>query len=141
MSKKVGYTSERVKPGGKQPVMRASLYNGEVQEMTLPDGTLKGIKIVLEERGVCTKKMVKEDILKTYEDVKNSKTILCELIEGRGHMCIYIPKFHCELNPIERCWCQAKKHTIIKFFQKSKYYEKAYSEGYTTENVDSIVKM
>ena len=105
-----------VKPGGKQPVMRASLYNGEVQGMTLPDDTPKGMKMVLEERGVCTKKMVKEDMvakLKTYEDFKNSKTILCELIEGRGHniMCTYVPKFHCELNPIERCWCQAKKHT------------------------------
>ncbi len=21
-------------------------------------------------------------------------------------MCVYIPKLHCELNPIERCWCQ-----------------------------------
>ena len=46
-----------VKPGDKQPVMRASLYNIEVQEMTLPDGTPKGMKMVLEERGVCTKKM------------------------------------------------------------------------------------
>ena len=29
----------------------------------------------------------------------------------------------------------------MKFFQKSKDYEKAYSESYTTENVDSIVNM
>ena len=28
-----------VKPGGKQPVMRPTVYNGEVQEMTLSDGT------------------------------------------------------------------------------------------------------
>ena len=68
-----------VKPGGKQPVMWASLYYGEVQEMTLPDGTPKGMKIVLEERGVCTKKVVKEDMiakLKACEDFENSKTII-----------------------------------------------------------------
>ena len=159
-----------VKPGGKQPVMRPTVYNGEVQEMTLPDGTPKGMKMVLEERGVCTKGMVAKDMtakLKTYQDFKNSKTILSELVENKGHKCVYIPKFHCEVNPIERCWCQAKKYTrayangsivrlrkivpegletatkdmIIIFFQKSKDYEKAYREGYTTENVDSIIKL
>ncbi len=159
-----------VNPGGKQPAMRQTVYNGNIQEMTLPNGTAKGMKMVLEERGVCTKGMVAKDMtarLKTYEDLKNSKTILCELIESKGHMCVYLPKFHCELNPIERCWCQAKKYTraysngsivrlrkivpegmetatkdmIKKFFQKSKDYKTAYREGYTTENVDSIVKL
>jgi hypothetical protein len=24
-----------------------------------------------------------------------------EMITGRGHLCIFLPKFHCELNPIE----------------------------------------
>ncbi len=159
-----------VKPGGKQPVMRTTIFNGETQEMVLPDGTPKGMKIVLEERGVCTNDMISKDMakkLKEYNDFKNCKSIICEKIESRGHMCIYIPKFHCELNPIERCWCQAKKYTrayangsivrlrkilpkgldsvtkemIMKFFQKSKDYEKAYREGYTTENVDNIVKL
>ena len=26
-------------------------------------------------------------------------------------ICIFLPKFHCELNPIERCWAQAKRYT------------------------------
>ena len=30
------------------------------------------------------------------------------LIEGRGHKCIFIPKFHCELNPIEMYWGYSK---------------------------------
>ncbi len=34
----------------------------------------------------------------------------------------------------------ATKDMIKKFFRKSKDYETAYREGYTTENVDSIVK-
>ena len=24
---------------------------------------------------------------------------------------LFIPKYHCELNPIERCWSQAKRYT------------------------------
>ena len=31
-----------VKQGGKQPMMRSTKFNGEVQEMTLPDGTPQG---------------------------------------------------------------------------------------------------
>ena len=71
------------------------------------------------------------------------------------------------INPIERCWCQAKRHTrayangsivrlrkivpegletvtmdmINRFFLTCNDYEKAYREGYTTQNVDSIVKI
>ena len=39
-----------VKPGGKQPIMRDGAWNGQVQKMTLPDGTPKGMKLVLQER-------------------------------------------------------------------------------------------
>jgi transposase len=27
-----------------------------------------------------------------------------------GYMCIFLPKFHCELNPIEFFWSQVKKY-------------------------------
>ena len=126
--------------------------------------------MVLEEWGVCTeakkaKDMVK--ILKGYNDFNESKTVLTEAIERRGHMCVYLPNFHCGLNPIERCWCQAKQHTrayangsivrlrkivpkgletvsmdmIKKFFLTRNDYEKAYREGYTTHNVHSITDL
>ena len=61
------------------------------------------MKLVLEERGVDTTGM------KGFDDFKASKTILEEYIEMRGHLCLYIPKYHCELSPIERVWCFAKK--------------------------------
>ena len=32
-------------------------------------------------------------------------------LRERGHLCKFFPKFHCELNVIERCWCHAKKYT------------------------------
>ena len=46
-----------VYPGGKQAVMRDTEWNGEVQKMVLPDGTPKGMKIILQERGVNVKGM------------------------------------------------------------------------------------
>ena len=49
--------------------------------------------------------------LNTYSDFSTQKNILEELVEGKGHIhvCMFFPKYHCELNPIERNWCHAKK--------------------------------
>ena len=41
-----------ISDGGKQPRMRDTLWNGQVQQMTLEDGRQKGMKQVLIERGV-----------------------------------------------------------------------------------------
>lgn len=51
-----------VKDGGKQPFMRDASWEGVVQNMTLPDGRQKGMKTVLEERGVDTKGMNAEKL-------------------------------------------------------------------------------
>jgi transposase len=34
--------------------------------------------------------------------------LLQTLIEAAGHKCYFLPKFHCELNPIEMQWGWAK---------------------------------
>ena len=126
-------------------------------------GTPKGMRKILEERGVDTGSMrLKEmrDLLKTFPDFKQQKNILEEYIEQRGHICMFYPKFHCELSPIERVWCQSKKHTITrlikivpegldsvtveqieKFFRTCRDYEKAYREGGTGREVEERVKM
>ena len=44
-----------VRPGGKQLVMRSTVFNGVQQTMVLPDGRPKGLKIVLQERGIDTR--------------------------------------------------------------------------------------
>ena len=36
-------------------------------------------------------------------------TKLEEVVHSRGHICLFFPKYHCELNPIERNWCNAKR--------------------------------
>ena len=38
------------------------------------------------------------------------KSLLEEAINARGHLCIFLPKYHCELNFIEMLWCRAKQH-------------------------------
>ena len=103
-----------VRPGGKQPVMRNTVYNGIQQTMVLPDGRPKGLKIVLQERGIDIRGMnadkLREELSK-FDDFKNAKTLVEEKVESRGHLCMFFPKFHCELNAIERCWCHAKKYS------------------------------
>lgn len=57
-----------VKDGGKQPFMRDTVWNGDHQSMVTDDGVQKGMRTVLEERGVDTKGMnaekMREELLK-----------------------------------------------------------------------------
>ena len=51
-------------------------------------------------------------VLGSHPDFRNEKSsIECYLIEEKGHIVYMIPKFHCELNPIERVWSQSKRYT------------------------------
>ena len=35
------------------------------------------------------------------QDFQDRTTILENEVHQRGHLCVFLPKFHCELNPIE----------------------------------------
>ena len=62
--------------------------------MVLPDGRPKGMKRVLEERGVDTENMKAADmrlILGGHDDFKHEKTALEHLMAAKGHRCYYIP--------------------------------------------------
>lgn len=52
-------------------------------------------------------------VLSLQPDFQREKPLLQLLIERAGHKCLFLPKFHCELNPIEMVWGQAKRR---KFF-------------------------
>lgn len=47
-------------------------------------------------------------VLSLQDDFVNEKPLLQHYLEGRGHVCLFLPKFHCELNPIEMLWGYAK---------------------------------
>ena len=120
----------RLKPGGKQQVPRDDWYGEarQAQSMAFPmdyeianlRGLAKGLKQVLTERGLFNNSMrldcgasVKIDrnsnllrccarhCMSTNQDFLEQKSILEETIEGAGFTCLFLPKFHCELNPIE----------------------------------------
>ena len=107
-----------LKDGGKQPILRDTVFNGQRQSLILPDGRPKGIQTILTERGLwksnlrlfcgVKKTIVTNDdccarhILAAQEDFKVNKPLLQEVIESMGHKVIFYPKFHPELNFIEQ---------------------------------------
>ena len=146
-----------VRPGGAQPRMRDTYFNGRLQRTVKDRGVPKGMKQVLEERGVNVSKTKAEDMRETLQsmhDFKYEKTKVETLLFNNEYKGYFIPKFHCELNPIERVWAQSKKYTrancdyafkgleetiepalesvslesIRKFFRKMRDYLKAYRE-------------
>jgi hypothetical protein len=86
----------------------------------------KGMKAVLIERGLfraglkmeCKKPKCEPDatdccatrILSLQADFQEQKSLVQEVIEDAGHLCIFLPKFHCELNFIEFFWGAIKKY-------------------------------
>ena len=148
-----------VNPGGKQPVMRDTMWAGKVQKMVFNLGIPKGMKAVLEERGINTQTLKGEQmrtILRNHDDFKNEQPKIIRFLEEKGHRALFLPKFHPELNPIERVWAQAKQYTkayckyniislrrnvnpgldtvqlqnIKKFHRKARDYMFAYFEGH-----------
>ena len=112
---------------------------------------------VLEEREIDTNRMRAPDmrlVLGAHTDFKYEKTALEHFMQERGHRAIFLPKFHCELNSIERVWGEAKRYsqahcnysfaslertiiptlesvqldTIWKYFRKCREYMQAYRE-------------
>lgn len=54
-------------------------------------------------------------VLSLQDDFANEKPMLQHYVEGRRHICMFLPKFHCELNPIERLWGYAKYRKSFTF--------------------------
>ena len=157
----------------KQPKMRAGWFvaaNGETieQSMLNEDGEPKGLRRVLRERGLEYKKNLfckdsgsdRSDcclrhIMAAQPDFKEQKTILAEFLATTKHICDFLPKFHCELAPIECFWGWAKRYcranceysfaglmktvpialdavplpTIRRYFRKVQHLMEAYHQG------------
>ena len=124
-----------VRPGRKQAHMHDSWYLRDgrkvVQSMKFPadhaeyPNQPKGIKEILTEhglyqgnlRGKCSSKCdpdktdcCNKRILEHQPDFQQQKSLVQEVIEAAGHLCIFLPKFHCELNFIEFFWGVVKRY-------------------------------
>ena len=122
-------------PGGKQARMRDGwfLQNGQrvAQPMVFPTDHRefpdqpKGMKQVLQERNLwvdgllmkCQDKCRVDSgnccakrLLEVQPDFQEQRSLVWEVIEAAGHLCIFLPKFHCELNFIEYFWGAMKKY-------------------------------
>ena len=102
-----------VGPGGKNvPAMRSTTWNGQPQSMVDTNGRPKGLRKVLEERGINTKRLSKKQmvtILSSHHDFMHEKCTVEKQVTSFGHRILFLPKFHCKFNPIERVWCKAKE--------------------------------
>jgi hypothetical protein len=92
-------------------------HHGKAQKMTTEAGEAKGLQQTLEERGfknvrgmrakcslVCpleNNDCCMAQLLSKQDDFRLQKSLLKQKFKARGHFCVFLPKFHCELNPIE----------------------------------------
>ncbi len=111
--------------GGKQRIQKDTIIpmnnpipalRGQIQKMTTDTGEAKGLEQTLRERGFNVDKMRAKckpvcpfenegccmaRLLSRQDDFVNQISMLEACITKAGHLCIFLPKFHCELNPIE----------------------------------------
>jgi transposase len=52
-------------------------------------------------------------VMSLQEDFVNKKPQLQHDLEARGHVCLFLPKFHCELNLIKLVWGYVKYCELI----------------------------
>ena len=74
----------------------------------------KGDEVVLEERGVSTAGKTADwmhETLGQHSDFRDEKSMIEHMLIEKGHIPCFLPKFHPELNPIERVWAQLKRFT------------------------------
>jgi len=62
------------------------------------------------DNGNHTKECCAFGALQACEDFNADTKRLTEIIHAAGHRVLYLPKYHCELNPIERYWAGMKKY-------------------------------
>lgn len=71
-------------------------------------GVPKGMRVTPQERGIDTRGIVANDmreILASHQ-LPKSEELTQFVVEDKGHLMYMLPKFHCELNPIEQVWAQ-----------------------------------
>lgn len=127
---KMVYGSDGAVLKKKIPMTGAKFANGSPQSLYFPPdhqraGVFKGMKNILNERGIdvtglraqcpnfkceppaldcCCRR-----ILFNQPDFADVESCLETHCKERSFRVLFLPKFHCELNPIEQCWGAAKR--------------------------------
>ena len=100
------------KRGGNQPVMRDTVWAGKVQKLVCPDGTPKRPAKIWRRGKSMEVYILKLEhmhiILAKHDNFKNENNALETFLWKNGHIALFLPKFHCELNGIERVWGHRK---------------------------------
>ena len=165
--------------GGKVPAMRDTWFINAAgervsQRMVDDEGIPKGLKKILSERNLWIEKLkmyckglpspTEADPtccaihrMAAQPDFQAQKSILYEALENTRHVCEFLPKFHCELAPIENFWGFSKAYTrqhcdysintlrktvpesldavplssIRKYFRRACHLMQAYNQGYS----------
>ncbi len=92
--------------------MRDTVWAGKPQSLVMDDGTPKGAEMILLERGINASRLKLDNmrvILVNHDDFKGEKNALDTMLGSKGHTAMFLPKFHCELNGIERVWGHSKR--------------------------------
>ena len=111
--------------------MANTKFNDQVQSLYFPEqhpraNVFKGMQVILQERGhheIANKNAQCKDFkcppgvrdcccrrfLYTEPDFAQGESNLEILAKELGVEVMFLPKFHCELNPIEQCWGYAKR--------------------------------
>ena len=76
-------------------------------------GIPKGMKKILEACNINTDTLNADQMrqILSDHDFKNEKPRIIKFLKEKGYTALFLPKFHLELDPIERVWCQAKRYS------------------------------
>jgi hypothetical protein len=92
--------------GMRQVIIERGLWkNGLVMQCKKNKKDGSGVKCKPGATDCCAKR-----ILDLQPDFQEQKSLVQEVIEAAGHLCIFLPKFHCELNFIEFFWGAVKRY-------------------------------
>jgi hypothetical protein len=119
-------TKMNVNPGGKQKKMKDTVWQGKVQKMNFELGVPKGMRLILQERGVDVTGMGAEKMRSVLAEMgrfKHERCLVEHYLREKGHIAVFA-KIPPELNPIERVWAQLKRYTkahCIQSLQKTSW--------------------
>lgn len=167
-----------VSDGGKQPLFEQSieangkrvlLYTQKIEDnetVNVPKGLWRiacELGVVQHDKHYSKAELI--DILSQFECFEK-KPKLQRVIEAYCHMCMFLPKFHCELNPVERVFSVIKRfvrerctykmdgltknlslalqclniNQLRRFSHRCDRYIAAYSSGVPSKDMEDVVK-